>query len=120
MQPPRFKFYIHDSVEACRLQLIGPFTLNEVKELEGCWNTARTTLAKRKLIVDLSALSSIDHEGRKWIAVMIEEGAILIEQPPDTKPRSPKTGLLKRLLGMSSDGSQPVIQQYVGSPECEK
>ena len=75
-----FKYYIHDGVESCRLQLVGELSVAEVPELSGCWSTARTTLAKRKLLLDLQALHKVDDSGRQWIISMVSEGAILLPE----------------------------------------
>ena len=99
MSSPGFKFYLHDSVEACRLQLLGPLSSRELKELSGCWNTAKTTLKARKLILDVSAVTSFDDAARKWIAAMIAEGALLVEAPVEPPPSRPsQNGILKRTL----------------------
>ena len=71
----RFKYYIHDGVEACRLQLIGELTSADLEELNGCWRTAKTTLGKRKLILDLRDLTVVDEPGKQWVSSMIEQGA---------------------------------------------
>ena len=70
-----FKYYIHDATEACRLQLFGELTENEVSELSGCWRTAKTTLGSRKLILDLRGLRAVDDAGKQWLAFMATEGA---------------------------------------------
>jgi hypothetical protein len=94
----QLKYYIHDGIDACRLQLIGTFSASDVKELEGCWNTARTTLGERKLIVDLAAVDAMDDPGRKWLAVMVAEGARVIEKAePALRPRM-KVGLFRRMF----------------------
>ena len=69
------KYYIHDSATALRLQLFGDFTETEVPELTGCWDTAKTTLGQRKLIVDIRGLRSADDAGKKWLFEMAAEGA---------------------------------------------
>jgi hypothetical protein len=71
----RFKYYIHDGIEACRFQLMGELTEPDVAELNGCWRTAATTLRKRKLILDLRRLKSLDEAGTNWVASMAAEGA---------------------------------------------
>ncbi len=91
-----FKFYLHDSVEACRLQLLGPLTAKVLKELSGCWNTAKTTLKSRKLILDISAVTIIDDDARQWIAKMVAEGALLVEASSGTKPRPSRNGIIRR------------------------
>lgn len=70
------KYYIHDSTDACRLQLVGELTRRDIPELAGCWGTARTTLGDRKLVLDLQGLVTVDDEGRQWLAAMGGEGAI--------------------------------------------
>ena len=97
MGSSQLKYYIHDSIEACRLQLIGEFTATDVKELEGCWNTAKTTLGERQLIVDVAEVDSIDDPGRKWIAFMVAEGAQLIEKEESKKPTG-RPGMFRRAL----------------------
>jgi hypothetical protein len=71
----RFKYYIHDGIEACRFQLIGELTESELPELSGCWLTAKTILRKRKLILDLRGLTSLDEAGTIWVTSMVSEGA---------------------------------------------
>lgn len=70
-----FKYYIHDSVDVCRLQLIGEFTEPDVPELDGCWRTTRTILGSRKLLLDLRAVTGVDEMGKRWLASMGSEGA---------------------------------------------
>ena len=96
VQSPGFKFYLHDSVEACRLQLLGPLSEGALKELSGCWNTARTTLKERKLVLDVSAVTAFDDAARTWIAAMVAEGALLIEAPSEPPVRGSRNGILRR------------------------
>ncbi len=72
----RFRYYIHDAIASCRLQLIGELTEAEIDDLNGCWRTAKTTLGTRPLILDLHALKSVDEAGKQWLAGMAQEGAI--------------------------------------------
>jgi hypothetical protein len=88
VQPSRLVYYIHDSGESFRLQLLGILESADVKELQGCWNTAKTTLAGRKLIVDATGLQQIDESGREWLSAMVKEGASLLEQPRKTRATS--------------------------------
>jgi hypothetical protein len=76
----RFKYYIHDAVENCRLQIIGNFTQAHVPELTGCWRTARTTLGKRGLVLDLRAITGVDESAKQWIAIMSQEGAVCLPE----------------------------------------
>jgi hypothetical protein len=70
-----FKYYIHDGIDALRLQLIGELTEPHIAELSGCWRTAKTTLQKRKLILDLRGLKALDEAGTKWVSGMAAEDA---------------------------------------------
>jgi len=108
-----FRYYIHDAVASCRLQLIGELTEAEVDELTGCWRTAKTTLGERPLILDLHALRSVDEAGKQWLAGMAQEGA---KCSPERYLRDlvagkhmaggeslvtpPKQGFLSRLMGL--------------------
>ena len=69
------KYYIHDSLDAFRFELKGELTGNDLGELNGCWQTAKTTLGSRKLIIDLRSLAAVDDEGRQWLNTMSAQGA---------------------------------------------
>jgi ABC-type transporter Mla MlaB component len=92
-----FKYYIHDGVEACRLQLVGEFTEREVAELDGCWRTTKTTLGKRRLVLDLRGVTNVDEAGKRWLASMASEGAHHV----------PESFLQKCISGMPIAGQEP-------------
>ncbi len=107
-----FRYYIHDAVASCRLQLIGELTEAEVEELSGCWRTAKTTLGGRPLILDLHALRNVDEAGKQWLAGMAQEGARCSPEGylrdlvagkhmagEDSPVAAPKQGFLSRVLG---------------------
>jgi hypothetical protein len=75
-----FKYYIHDSIDACRFQLLGELSESEIAELSGCWRTARTTLGNRKLVLDLEGLRTIDEAGKQWLIAMAGEGATYLPE----------------------------------------
>ena len=75
-----FKYYIHDSVEKLRFQLLGELSEYNVPELDGCWNTAKTTLNNRKLIIDLRLLKNTDESGKEWLLSMANEGATYLPE----------------------------------------
>lgn len=77
---PSFKYYIHDSTGEFRLELLGELTETDVPELSGCWHTAKSTVADRKLILDLRSLKAVDEAGRQWLASMSTEGACYVPQ----------------------------------------
>jgi hypothetical protein len=70
-----FRYYIHDGIHSCRLQLLGELTEADLADLNGCWRTAKTTLGSRQLILDLHALKSVDEAGKQWLAGMAQENA---------------------------------------------
>ena len=86
----QFRYYIHDSVESFRVQLLGHFAEADLPELQGCFQTAKSTLANRKLILDLTGLQTLDEAARQWLASMSSEHAIYI---PDSFSPS---GILSR------------------------
>ena len=75
-----FKYYIHDSVGACRLQLLGQLGESDVVELSSCWETARTILGGRRLVLDVREVTSIDDTGKKWLAQMMQDGAACLPE----------------------------------------
>ncbi|HMJ62657.1 MAG TPA: hypothetical protein VK493_12885 [Bryobacteraceae bacterium] len=93
-----FKYYIHDGTGACRLQLLGQVGESEVAELTSCWQTAKTTLGARPLVLDVREVNSIDDAGKKWLAGMIQDGAACLPESfltdamaGNLKPRSQRT-----------------------------
>jgi hypothetical protein len=72
------KFYIHDSASYFRLELIGELTENDIAELAGCWRTAKSSIAGRKLALDVRQLKAVDQAGRQWLSSMVREGACYI------------------------------------------
>jgi hypothetical protein len=75
VQSSTFKYYIHDSVSTCRLQLLGELGEKDLTELNGCWQTIKTTVRTRQLILDLRRLNGADTEGSRWLTNMATEGA---------------------------------------------
>src|SRR4051794_4629392 len=74
------KYYIHDGTESFRFQLIGELREGDVKELSGCWQTAKSTFGSRKLVVDLCQLRSTDEGGKEWLLAMVREGAVCVPE----------------------------------------
>jgi len=117
------KYYIHDETEAFRFQLIGELREADVKELSGCWQTAKSTFGDRKLVLDLRHLRSTDESGKEWLLSMVREGAVclpesyfrtnLTEAATATSATSQKpSGLLSKLTsGLRGDREIPA-----GSP----
>lgn len=118
-----FRYYIHDGIAACRLQLLGELTEMDIADLNGCWRTAKTTLGSRRLALDLHALRSVDEAGKQWLASMAQEGATC---SPDNYLRdlvagkhaagaeaaapAPKLGLIGRILGFLRDAGVEAVK----------
>lgn len=77
-QPSLLKFYIHDSGDHFRIELIGELTEFDISELAGCWCTAKSSVAGRKLALDVRRLTAVDDAGRQWLSAMVREGACYI------------------------------------------
>jgi len=111
-RPSFFKYYIHDGIESCRLQLIGELTETNLPELIGCWRTARTTLNKRTLVLDLQKLRKADDAGKQWLASMSQEGAIYLPEnflrssigDRSEERRTSSPGLFGKLIALFSGG----------------
>lgn len=94
------RYYIHDRWDCCQIQLSGVLTGDDVPELQGCWTTIRTTLAERKLVLDIRGLESADEEGRQWLASMQAGGATLLESSAEMIRKS--RGLLRKFFSAAS------------------
>ena len=71
-----FRYYLHDSIDAFRLQLIGVLSGLDLNELTGCWATAKSSVAGRKIILDVRQLRSCDEGARDWMNEMARGGAV--------------------------------------------
>lgn len=124
-----FKYYIHDSCAELRIKLIGELTHADLAELNGCWRTAKTTLANRKLVLDLRSVKFIDAPAREWLAAMLDEGACYLPEdflatcvPGHHRPhaeadsRSRKPGLFNRLAGLFRGTSGPAESSTTQAP----
>lgn len=113
VRPSSFKYYIHDSIGVLRLKLIGELRQSDIAELSGCWRTAKTTLGKRKLVLDLESLRTVDEAGKQWLASMSAEGACYLPEnylvtciagqhaaEADLERAPQKQGLWKKLSGL--------------------
>jgi hypothetical protein len=70
--PRRLKYYIHDHSHSFRLQLLGYLGVQDLAELEGCWQTAKPSVVGRKIRLDLLGLAGADEAGQQWLADMAE------------------------------------------------
>lgn len=72
--------YQHDSAASFRFVLRGELAGNGVWQLEHAWHTAKSILAGKDLIVDISRITNTDLPGRELLHRMRESGARLLER----------------------------------------
>jgi hypothetical protein len=112
-----FKYYIHDGADCCRLQLFGEVTEAEVPDLTGCWNTVRTTLGERKLVLDVCNLRSADDAAKRWLLQLAAEGAMFL---PGTYLRDGLPGEGCHATGTARAGFfSKVLSLFRGSPAVQ-
>ena len=112
-----FKYYIHDGVESCRLQLFGEFTETQVTDLMGCWNTVKTTLGSRQFVLDVREMRAVDEVAKRWLIEMAAEGAVFI---PETYLRDGLAGDSYRSEASTRGGLvSRLVALFRGSPATE-
>jgi hypothetical protein len=77
MSVSALKYYLHDGATSFRIQLFGTLSEADLPELSGCWRTARSSVAGRRLVIDSIKLDGLDGAGRSWLEEMIGEGATI-------------------------------------------
>ncbi len=76
---------LHDTPGAFRLQLSGELARGSVAEVALCWQTGSSTLGRRRLVIDLSGVVSIDSAGRDLLVHMNRAGAEFIATSPEMR-----------------------------------
>jgi hypothetical protein len=101
-------FYQHDMADCFRFQIDGEFHDSLVRELEGCWQTARSTVRERPLIVDLRFVTSWGDTAVELLGRMHQAGATFMALPG----RSGQ--LIERITGepQSIEGSAAVEMRH--------
>ena len=74
-------YRIHDGASQFRFQLQGPLASADVPELDQCWRTAASTINGRPLIIDMTAVTSVDKSGRELLDRWKQAGASFVEAP---------------------------------------
>ena len=78
--------YQHDSARMLEFVLRGELAGSPVQNLEHAWAAAASTLGKRELAVDLSAVTGADRHGTELLSRMRESGARLTASGPPASP----------------------------------
>lgn len=78
--------YQHDSAKMFQFVLKGELIGGRVQDLEHAWNTARSILAERELVVDISGVTNADPRGVDLLLRMRDSGARLTAAlPPESE-----------------------------------
>lgn len=77
--------YQHDGATMFQFVLRGELIGNPVQDLEHAWSTAKSILAGKELVVDISGITSADPPGVDLLSRMRESGARLTAAlPPES------------------------------------
>lgn len=86
--------YQHDSATMFRFVLRGELNGDRVQDLEHAWNTAKSILAGKELVVDISGMTNADPSGVALLSRMRASGARLAAALP------PESDEILRSLGV--------------------
>jgi hypothetical protein len=67
--------YQHDRASMFRFEIRGELCGSVLRELEGCWETAMPTFGPRRVVVDLTGVTSWDDSGLELICRFRAAGA---------------------------------------------
>jgi len=76
------KITLHDTASEFRLRLEGKLAGLWVRELSQCWQTAASTTAGRKTVVDLREVDFVDEEGQTLLCRMRQSGVKFLAGTP--------------------------------------
>jgi anti-anti-sigma regulatory factor len=88
------RYYLHDSSDALRFQLIGSLTMESAEDLELTWNTASTLIGDRPVLIDVSGVTAIDWSGQEVLHSWNARGARLVVATREAQSR------LQRMTGL--------------------
>lgn len=73
---------IHDRADQLRVEIVGKFAGDTVREVASVWENALLESVPRHFTVDISRLSGYDAEGRKLLRDMCQHGTLLAAKTP--------------------------------------
>jgi ABC-type transporter Mla MlaB component len=86
--------YQHDSATMFRFVLRGELAGDRVKDLEHAWNTAKSIIAGKQLVIDISGITYADAPGVDLLSRMRESGACLTAVlAPESSAIFPRSGV---------------------------
>lgn len=95
--------YQHDQAKTFRFVLVGELDGTSAHELQCAWETARSVLRGRELLVDLTQMTTAGPEGRGLLSRMKEAGARLLETPVPANGHARQQRRGMRRCGFLSD-----------------
>lgn len=78
MKSQALDFYMHDGPTAFQFELAGDLNHEGARRLDRAWRTASPVIGDRKLIVDMTFVTSADEQGRALLACWYRERARLV------------------------------------------
>jgi hypothetical protein len=84
------KTYLHDGASSFRIELIGELKESDLGELAGCWQTAKSSVEGRAVVVDVTSLKAADEDAMRWILAMLSEGARILDAQEMTNAVPPR------------------------------
>lgn len=79
-------YYQHDGATTFRFQLAGDLAGPGVTDLEHAWQTARSIMDGKQLVLDVSDVTGADATGMQLLKRMLGSGARLISAEPPASP----------------------------------
>jgi hypothetical protein len=73
---------IHDRADQVRVEIVGKFAGDTVREVEMVWKSLLDEAGSRQFTVDISRLSGYDAEGRKLLREMFQHGVTIAAKTP--------------------------------------
>jgi ABC-type transporter Mla MlaB component len=93
MKTQALRYYMHDGPTAFRFELAGSLDYESAPRLDQDWRTASSAAGDRRLIVDMTFVTSVDEQGRALLRRWYREGARLIANSTLSR------GLAESILG---------------------
>jgi len=80
-----FDYYIHDELEALRLEIRGPLAGHGVTSLDHAWRTGSSILNGRMLLIDLVSVEDADEDGRDLLLAWHRMGARIMARSTESR-----------------------------------
>ena len=75
-------FKVLDGADEYRIEIVGNFAGQCVREVSGCWHEALRKSIQRQTTVDISRISGYDNNGRSLLSEMHKHGTVIAASTP--------------------------------------